>query len=121
MSVDVSYLKKVYDMVGISPWIIRLYTFLVNELGLPEEYLPSPLPKGMKIDFMKQDILHSGNFGFYACHSNATDSIQETKHRSNAARSIFQRFWLYVRYAPGEACWFPFVHIYSFVFKYITL
>ncbi|MCI1648484.1 MAG: nucleotidyltransferase family protein [Bacteroides sp.] len=120
MHVDAVHLQEVYNKAGILAWIVRLYTFLVREIGLPVEFLPFSLPARLEIDFMKQDILHSGNFGFYACYPDTIAAICKTDGRSNVARSLFRHFWLNLRYAPGEACWFPLVHVYSHLLKYIS-
>jgi hypothetical protein len=107
-------LKEIYRKLGIYNWIQLLNHLLVHYLGMPEEYLPFPLIPKQKADWMMQDILQAGNFGFYGGpFSKETDQPQV--ERKYVWLQLLVRFGRYVRYAPGEACWFPVMQSYSHI------
>jgi hypothetical protein len=107
-------LKEIYRKLGIYHWIHLLNHLLVSYLGMPEEYLPFPLIPQQKADWMMQDMLQSGNFGFYGGpFSKETDDPQVK--RKHVWLQLLVRFVRYVRYAPGEACWFPVMQSYSHI------
>ena len=109
--IEAESLKKIYRKLGIYRWVLLLNRLLVDNLGMPEAYLPFPLAPRQKADWMMKDILRGGNFGQYGgLFSKETDEPQPRKYKLLHSFVIFCR---YVRYAPGEACWFPVMHVYS--------
>jgi hypothetical protein len=116
---DRTSLKEIYRKLGIYNWIHLLNHLLVSYLGMPEEYLPFPLIPQQKADWMMQDMLQSGNFGFYGGpFSKETDDPQI--ERQHVWLQLLVRFSRYVRYAPGEACWFPVMQSYSHIKNWFT-
>ena len=109
---DMQSLQKIYRKAGIYHWIQLLHSILVNDLGMPAVYLPFPLKPQQNADWMMKDVMRSGSFGFYGgLFSKGTDKPQ--LHRKHVWLHLSVRFFRYVRYAPGEACWFPLMHTYS--------
>ena len=112
--IDAEALKAIYGKLGIYRWIQLLNNLLVNYLGMPEEYLPFPLTVQQNAGWMMKDMLQSGNFGFYGGpFSKETDKPQVK--RKHVWLHLLVRFGRYVRYAPGEACWFPVMQTYSHI------
>jgi len=110
--IDGEDLRAVYRKLGILKWIDLLHILLVKYIGLETAKLPFPLPKNMQADWMMQEILLAGNFGFY---DDRVDLAQEDK--SNQRVDSFKRwknnFRRYIAYAPQETLFFPLVHYYS--------
>ncbi|MFD1771950.1 nucleotidyltransferase domain-containing protein [Sphingobacterium suaedae] len=107
--VDGTKLKQVYRKLGISRWIMVLHKLLVTYLGMPKSNLPFPLATAVSADWMMQDILTAGNFGFH-------DERFLTKGKNERTRKgqrLWRSFLIYFRYAPMEAICFPLVHWYS--------
>lgn len=110
--VDGAELKAVYKRLGILKWIHLLHAVLVKQIGLSEEYLPFPLPKNVDADWMVNEVMTAGNFGF---HDSRVDLIKEneTNHRVDTFKRWRGNFMRYVQYAPMEAISFPLVQFYS--------
>ena len=113
-TIEAEALKEIYRKSGIYRWIQLLNTLLVNHLGMPATYLPFPLAPRQNADRMMEDILQSGNFGFYGGPiSKSTDAPQMRKKVVDHWIERLIRYLRYVRYAPSEACWNPVVVVYS--------
>ncbi|MDR1527487.1 MAG: nucleotidyltransferase family protein [Dysgonamonadaceae bacterium] len=102
-------MKEIYNKLGIYNWIQRLNQLSVTYLGMPEEYLPFPLAPQQNADEMMMDFLHGVDYGFYI---NARSGRLK---RKSVFLDLLVRFARYVRYVPGEACWFPIIHGYSHI------
>ncbi|GHE39828.1 nucleotidyltransferase family protein [Sphingobacterium griseoflavum] len=111
-ALDGQRLKRLYEKLGIRKWIDLLHLVLVKYMGLDARLLPFPLPEGLEADWMMQEILTAGNFGF---HDERVDLAREeaTNGRVDSFKRWRRNFRLYVRYAPYETCFFPFVQYYS--------
>lgn len=112
-------LKETYCKLGIYRWIQLLNRLLVDYLGMPEEYLPFPLVYRQKADFMMQDILRGGSFGFYG------DAVSMKKDGMGAFIKYVLirrplRIIRYICYAPGEAFWSPVMEGCSHIFGLIS-
>lgn len=104
--VDADELKKMYQKVGILKWVHVLHALLVRYLGLPEEYLPFPVPKQMSPDWMMEEIWIAGNFGIYD--ERFVDAkVSAGFARPDAPRRLWRNFRLYFPYAPQEVFFFP--------------
>lgn len=99
-------LKKIYRQLRVLDWIYVLHEVLTTYIGLPAEYLPFKAPKKVSGQWMVDDILAGGNFGFYSKHGAAGEGTRNKKE-------IWQNVLKYFRYAPFEAISFPIVHFYS--------
>ncbi|MDR0795873.1 MAG: nucleotidyltransferase family protein [Tannerella sp.] len=109
---EIKQMQQIYRKLGIYRWVQLLNNLLVNYLGMPEEYLPFPLKKKQKADWMMMDILKSGNFGFYGSPFSKEKDEPQIK-RKFVWLQLSVRFVRYVQYAPWEAIWFPLVHTFS--------
>lgn len=112
-SEDKVRLEEVYRKVGMYRWVQLLNRLLVEELGLPEEYLPFSLSSDEGFYWMSQEVWESGNFGFYD--ERFGKQAEPWKKRRYVGRHLLHRFLLHVRYVPSEACWFPLMQAYSHV------
>ena len=114
--IEAGSLKKVYGKSGIYRWMLLLNSLLVNHLGMPEAYLPFPVAPSQKADWMMKDILQSGNFGLYGGPvSKSTDTPRMKQKVLHHWIERLIRYLRYVRYAPSEACWNPFIVVYSHI------
>ncbi|MDF2514770.1 MAG: hypothetical protein K0R59_66 [Sphingobacterium sp.] len=109
---DPLMLKKIYQKLSINRWIDLLHQLLVNFLGLPQDRLPFPLKGVDEAEWMMEDILKAGNFGFYD-----NDHVKSQKgqlfERKSASKKIWNNFWKYLPYAPMEAISFPVAHFFT--------
>lgn len=107
--IDGKKLKKVYRKVGIYRWMQALHRVLVEELGMPEEYLPFPLSAARDTRWMRA-VWQGGNFGFYDERVGVTVAGERGKR-------MFRLFRYHlipqIHYAPLEAFWFPLVQLFS--------
>ncbi|MGX1642358.1 nucleotidyltransferase domain-containing protein [Sphingobacterium sp. LZ4M12] len=107
-----SNLKEIYSSLGIKNWIDMLHLLLVKYLGLEESNLPYKLTANLDADWMMEDILVSGNFGFH--NANFVDKeINLNGGRANKKSRIWKSFLKYVKVTPSEAIWFPIMQFYS--------
>ncbi|MDR1743995.1 MAG: nucleotidyltransferase family protein [Dysgonamonadaceae bacterium] len=110
--IDGKELEKIYRRLGIYRWIQMLNRLLVESLGMPEACLPFPPDNRDAAEWMLDEIVESGNFGF-ADQRFGKNECDPWEKRSHSFRHILHRFRLFVRYVPSEACWFPVVQLYS--------
>lgn len=83
---------------------IKVGTFLVDKLGLPEEEFPLPIENGKQSysDSLLQNILQLGNFGHKVrYYSTAHGPIHAIEHLARICR----QGWHFVSYAPAEVLW----------------
>lgn len=114
--VDGERLKQIYEHLGIRKWIDRLHLVLVKYMGLDAKYLPFPLANGVESDWMMNEILQAGNFGF---HDARVDLAKEEalNQRVDSFKRWRHNFARYVPYAPYETIFFPLLQFYSRLFK----
>jgi len=77
------------EKLGLSKWTALLHTFLVDHLGMPEDYLPFPLEKKFDTSWLLNEVLEDGNFGLNG---------QRTKLLSK----IIHKLFFSLSYAPRE-------------------
>jgi len=105
-------LKELYSKLGVKKWIDLLHQLLVKYIGLDETFLPYPLNNRLNADWMMEDILVAGNFGFH--NENFKEKESDLKGaRANKKSRIWSSFMKYVRVTPSEAIWFPIMQYYS--------
>lgn len=105
---DKEKLYSIYKEIGIINWIHVLHDMLVNYLGLSADKLPFALKPNSCSKWMVNDVLATGNFGFYddKFSVRATNTIK----RKNKSKKIMYSFKRYFFLAPFEALSFPIVH-----------
>lgn len=111
-SLECDQLKFAYKKLGIYNWMELTHSFLVHQLGLNPEFLPYQIQQCEDNQWLMNDVLNAGNFGFYSGQfSSAPQTHQERKH--TMTWGLFPRFLKAQRYAHSEALWFPFSRIWS--------
>ena len=113
-----SKLEEVYGRAGILRWMQALHGLLITHLGLPPEYLPLSLPASPDSDRMLEEVLRTGNFGFYDkrwCKAGGKPWVK----RERVWQQVAYRFWFNMPYAPMEAFWFPVMQTCSRIRKMI--
>lgn len=112
MNINGQELKQIYQTLGILKWIDLLHTVLVKFIGLPLTSLPFELPEVSDADWMMDEILMSGNFGFF--HPRFEGQTGNTGVvRSHVTRRVWSNMRRYFKFAPMEAVSFPLVQFYS--------
>lgn len=106
---DEKWLFKVYSEIGILKWIYVLHDLLVEYIGLSENSLPFKRKINSSSRWMMEEILITGNFGFYDDTYTVKQS-NNTIERKNKSRKLFRSFQQYFPLAPYEAISFPVVH-----------
>lgn len=81
------YYKEI-NKLGLSKWTALLHTFLVDHLGMPEDYLPFPLENKFDTSWLLSEVLKDGNFG--------------QNQKSSMISKIFRKFLFSLSYAPKE-------------------
>jgi hypothetical protein len=114
--IDGQRIEKLYRDIGMLRWMHILNQILVDYLGLDPQYLPFELVRTNNPDWMLNEILEAGNFGFEDNRFGNTTNLHG--ERINVAKQLFHRFRLNFRYAPSEAMSFPFVQISSRIANY---
>ena len=107
--IDGQKLKKVYRKVGIYRWAQVLHRVLVEDLGMPEEYLPFPLSATKDTGWMR-DVWSGGNFGFY---DKRIGGAATEKRGKRMFRMLRYHLVPQIRYAPLEAFWFPLIQVFT--------
>lgn len=108
---DGQYLQHIYGKLGISKWVELLHVVLVRHLGLQKEFLPYRSAMELSPEWMVEEILQAGNFGFHDSRYQQ-QGISNDK-REQATRRVWGNLRKYIRYAPMEAACFPVMHLYS--------
>ncbi len=104
--IDVEQLRSMYKKTGILKWVHVLHGILVKYLSLPKEDLPFPYPDKLEVDWMMEEVWHSGNFGFYD--KRYTDGkVSFVSVHPDGARRLWRSMRLYYKYAPQEVIFFP--------------
>jgi Uncharacterised nucleotidyltransferase len=110
-NIDGQRIEKLYKEIGMIRWMHVLNKVLVDSLGLDPKYLPFELANTDSADWMLNEILEAGNFGF--ADKRFGDNAFSQKKRTNAVKHLAHRFRLNLRYAPGEAISFPLMQVSS--------
>lgn len=109
--IDTSEMKKIYRKLGIGKWIDQLHHVLVHYIGLPENDLPYPLSDS-NADWLMEDILISGNFGFHDARYTSAEQLNHG-NRVDVKNRLWHNFKTYLPFAPMEAISFPIVQFLS--------
>lgn len=114
-------LYRNFKKLGILPWMNLTYSFLVNKLGLPIQYLPYEIKKIEDTDWLLDEILTVGNFGFYdQRHSSDKEDINfANRTRKNTLKRVLPHMAKGFRYAPYEVLWYPVMKGFKAVFTKI--
>jgi len=102
---DSNELLLAYKNLGVVQWTHVFHHLLVNYIGLSENKIPYPIKKSANSDWMINDILNSGNFGF--TDDRYDDSSSQTG-RVNRFGRLGSSYLKYMYYAPEETLIFPF-------------
>ena len=103
-------LKQIYKNLGILGWINGFHKVLIDLIGLDEKKLPFPIEGDVNIEWMKEYIIKTGNFGFY---DPDNPDIENPGGRVNRSARLFTNFRRFFPIAPGESLFFPIVHVFS--------
>lgn len=114
--IDCQALKNIYKEAGILKWIHVLHQVLVDEIGLPKEYLPFEVPTDTTSDWMLEEIWHGGNFGYYDERYIDGKIIKAISVHPSGGKRLWHNFKRYFRYAPHEVLFFPIMHLYGKIF-----
>ncbi|GAA4168128.1 nucleotidyltransferase family protein [Sphingobacterium ginsenosidimutans] len=109
---DRRQLDRLYHYLGIGRWTTALHVLLVQYIGLPKVFLPVAINEDADVDWIMEDILLSGNFGFHAPRDKNNSSGTHMGNR-RMYRSWFGRVLNYFPLAPMESMCFPVVHLYN--------
>ena len=115
---DSQELHRVYKTLGVLPWVHVFHGLLVKYIGLNEDYLPFKikLSSNKDIDWMLNDILRGGNFGF---NHMDYDDYSSKSGRVNKTERLSKSFIKYVQLAPFETLVFPAFQVFNKLFKNI--
>lgn len=111
---DGQELKHWYQKLGMLQWAYTFHEVLVDLLALDRQKLPFQPKNTPDFRWMSDEIMRSGNFGFYD-----PDHPDHTRPggRVNRAERLSKNFMRYVKLAPMEAISFPFFQVYSKIFR----
>lgn len=112
--IDGGELKKIYSRLGMLNWVHSFHGVLVEMLDFPADCLPFPKPEKQDVEWMKEYIIKTGNFGFY---DPDHPDIQKPGGRVDREIRLFNNFRKYFPLAPVETLSFPFVQVYCKVFR----
>lgn len=114
--IDGIYLKHIYAKLGIAKWVAVLHEALVTYLGMERDCLPYREEKKVVADWMMEDVLRAGNFGFFD-KQYAGNAEQQIGGRKNTVLRVSKSLWRYGPYAPMESVFFPLTQLYTRFFK----
>lgn len=103
------WLEKTYKDLKVINWIYVVHHFLVYYVGLSEQKLPFQLKNGVCSCWLMEEIMTTGNFGYYDQSFIKTSSSQ-ILIRKNKTKRLWRSFKQYFPLAPFEAVCYPFVH-----------
>lgn len=102
-TLNTQLLKEILQSLGLYSFALLLYDLMIKRFGYPEEKLPFPTHADSRTLF--KEIMASGNFG---------KQDERQKKSSNALQRkwytyerVLKKCYLFIRYAPGEAFWWP--------------
>lgn len=108
--IDGGELKHIYKKLGMLDWSHVLHQVLVDLLGIQPEKLPYEIEQKPGVEWMKEYILRTGNFGFY---DPLNPDINNPGGRVNRRVRLMSNFKKLYPLAPVETICFPFVHLFS--------
>jgi len=108
--IDGEQLKYIYKKLGMLEWSHVFHQVLVDLLGLKQNELPFAIEKKPGVQWMKDYILRTGNFGFY---DPLNPDINNPGGRVNRRKRLMSNFKQLFPLAPMETLCFPFVHLFS--------
>ncbi|WP_313260780.1 nucleotidyltransferase family protein [Sphingobacterium sp.] len=111
---DGNELRLIYGRLGILRWAHAFHRVLVELLGLKLEDLPFGIEGDQDVEWMKEYILRTGNFGFY---DPDNPDIERPGGRINRSNRLLENFRRFYPLAPAESACFPVVHLYNKVFR----
>jgi len=108
--IDGNELMEIYKKLGMLNWSHVFHRVLVDLLELDEKVLPYVIEEKKGVEWMKEYILRTGNFGFY---DPLNPDINKPGGRVNRTERLFSNFKQLFPLAPIETVCFPFVHLFS--------
>lgn len=102
---DPKELLNAYKKLGIVSWSHVFHHLLVSYIGLDENKIPYPIKASTNSEWMLNDLLFAGNFGF--ADDRYDDSTSKTGRVSRFKRLSSSSF-KYIYIAPEETLIFPF-------------
>lgn len=109
-SIQGEELRQIYGRLGILKWTHSFHKVLVELLDLNREDLPFDIEGKPDVEWMKEYILRTGNFGFY---DPENPDIEKPGGRVNRGERLLANFRNFYPLAPVETICFPFVHLYN--------
>ena len=100
-----------FESLKIDKWMNLVYSFLVNHLGLPINKLPYSIKLIKDTDWLLNEIMQGGNFGFYYQTDKNKNKVRREIKRSNSLKRILPHILKAYRYVPSEAFWYPIMKI----------
>lgn len=113
---DGESLERLYKKMKLHKWVTALHLLLTQHLGLDEKALPFGNGETGNADWMLEEVLQAGNFGFYDARYGG-GSRPEGNVRKNTKKRVWHSFKKHLPYAPWEAFFFPIVHFYTKISK----
>jgi len=112
---DRQELSQIYDHLGIGRWMASMHVILFKYFGLPPAFLPEAINENADVDWVMEDILSVGNFGFYRTQDNRrkTKICTQQQKLSLGVRRLLN----YLPLAPMESICFPIAQIYNKLIK----
>ena len=112
--IDGEVLRYWYIKLGMLTWSYTFHEVLVDLVGLDRNKLPFQAQRTPDFKWMSEEIMQSGNFGFY--------DPKHPDHRNpggrvNRVERLSRSFKQYIQLAPMETLSFPFFQLYSKVFR----
>ena len=106
-------LKNYFKKLKIYKWIELVFSFLINHLGLPKNNIPFEITLNEDTDWLKDEILNSGNFGFYQQSFNRGGNLERESSRSDFFNRVLPHLKKGLKYCPYEAVFYPISKIYT--------
>ncbi|MBE6286956.1 MAG: hypothetical protein E7099_02020 [Mediterranea massiliensis] len=114
--IDAAEVCRLLEGVGLLRAARVVGSILVSHVGLPQEELPFVLEAAdwEKGEWLLQDILASGNFGFYGSFRRNRPNGWLSGKWWTFSQSV-RRCYEFHSLAPAEACWYPIKLISTFI------
>lgn len=104
---DPMELRYIYERAGMLKWAHVLHEILVEYLGLERTFLPFESKKTGLSNWMAEDILKGGNFGYYDTYS------KKSMNKRKKISKYLSRIVHYASLAPGETISAPIIVMFS--------
>ena len=109
-------LKEMLQTLGLYQFALVLYDLMVKQLGYPVEALPFPTSKDSTSLF--NEIMESGNFGRQD--ERQKDTANTWLRKWYTYERVLKKCVLCIRFAPGEAFWWPVELAYNNIKRVLT-